>query len=216
MFCKRWRPEELLPKADLLSYLLLQHPHIVGVALTGSLARREPKIHDIDLVVFHDGTMEDGSAQDPERTTPYSYNNDLSLVEVLRNGLLARSLSQARDGVPVNYIFVDQKVLWDCTYLRSLEKQERFKEFYLRIFNDIPLLLLGPYQRRGMLKARLTDKGVVHFEQGLRQAKLLNLCYTVLPIRHFCDQNSCKPKIPWSVCRFKIRLRKKHFWHLFS
>ena len=218
MFCKRWRPEELLPKVDLLTFLLMLNPHVTGVALTGSLARKERRIHDIDLVVLHDGELEDGSAQDPEREEPY-YNNDLILSSVFAatDGpeLLSRSLSQARDNIPVNYIFVSEKALWDCGYLARLEREENFPGFYKRVFCDTPLLLLHPYHVRGKLLERIDSRQIVAFESGLFWN---GFSYPVLPIQHKCGEIaflSCQPAQTWAECRKEIKRRKNHWWHPF-
>ena len=216
MFCRRFSPQELLSRADLLTYLLMQNEHITGVALTGSFARRKRKIHDIDLVVFHDGTMEDGSVQDPARTEPY-YNDDLFLHDIVAHEGASRALTQARMGVPVNYIVVGEHVLWDCGYLQSLEAKELFPEFYLRVFCDIPLVLLDPYHRRGLLQKRIRcdTETVVSLERGLLQA---GFGYPGVVIRHQCGDSAirfCKPKQSWDECRQEILRRKGHWWHPF-
>lgn len=211
MFCRRYRPEKLLPKSELLASLLLQNEHIVGVALTGSLARQERKIHDIDLVVFHDGALQDGSCQDPERKEPY-YSDDLILPVLLKNGMLSRHLSQARADVPVNYIFIGERAIGDCGYLKSLEAKEKFPEFYLRVLCDIPLVLLYPYRRRGVFRERFKDEDIIALDRGLPWT---GLCYPGLPIRHLCEDACCRPKKPWSECRKEIKRRKGHWWHPF-
>lgn len=208
MFCKRWKPEELLPKAELLAHILQSDPRIVGVALTGSLARLEPKIHDIDLVVFHDGSMHDGMAEDPERAEPY-YSDTISLSTMLSTQL-SRSLSQARNNTPANLIFVQEKAMWDCGYLRSLSKKEKFTEFYLRIFCDIPLILLditncscGALLQHPWCTGTISIKGLTHLG---------------VYVKHHCydNSNSCLPKQKWAECRKEIKQRKNHWWHPFS
>lgn len=218
MFCRRWSPEELMPRVDLLAYLLMQNEHITGVGLTGSFAREYTRnarrIHDIDLVVFHDGTLEDGSAQDPERMEPY-YNNDIFLHAILPQEGACRALRQARMGVPVNYIVAGEHVLWDCQYLRSLEAGELFPEFYLRIFCDIPLFLLRPYYRRGLLRERIKcDTGTV-LNLGGSLPRAGGLGYSGVMIGHKCDSplRLCHPSVPWRECRLEIQRRKGHWWH---
>lgn len=217
MFCKRWRPEELLPKADNLASLLLQNQHVTGVALTGSLARLEKKIHDIDLIVFHDGTLRDGSAPDPPGPAEYDYEDSfpLDVAFVVPECKLVHSLREARAGVPVNYIFVNEKVLWDCSYLQALEAKEHFKDFYLRVFCDIPLVLLRPIERRGLLQER------IGFEYGNTNTwfdGFVSGCtfpYTGWRIAHHCIDPRCKPGETWAECRRRIKLRKFHWWHPF-
>lgn len=219
MFCRRFRPQELLPRADLLTYLLMQNEHVTGVGLTGSFSREYTrplrKIHDIDLVVFHDGTLDDGSVQDPERTEPY-YNDDLFLHDIVTQEGASRALTHARMSVPVNYIVVGERVLWDCGYLQSLEAKERFPEFYLRVFCDIPLILLHPYHRRGLLRERIRcdTETVVWLERGFPRVKF---GYPGVVIRHQCGDTVrlCKPKQSWDECRQEILRRKRHWWHPF-
>ena len=216
MFCKRWTSQELIPKMDLLAFLLLLHPHITGVLLTGSLARKERKIHDIDLVVLHDGEMEDGSACDPMKEEPY-YSNDLLLATTVSGGpeFLSRALGHARGPVPLNYIFVHEEVLWNCAYLQSLSEEERYSEFYKRVFCDIPLLLFDPYSRRGLLRERIevNPKTVIAFGRGISG---LAYSYPVVQARHQCENPECLPHQPWSECRKEIRRRKVHLGHLTS
>lgn len=220
MFCRRWGPRELLPRADLLTYLLMQNEHITGVGLTGSFAREYARdrraIHDIDLVVFHDGTLKDGSAQDPERMEPY-YNNDIFLHDIVTEEGAARALGQARMGVPINYIVVGEYVLWDCNYLRSLDAQELFPEFYLRVFCDISLILLRPYYRKGLLRERVRcdTETVIELSRGLSH---MRMGYPGVMIRHQCGNappRVCRPSVPWQECRREIRRRKGHWWHPF-
>ena len=55
MALKKWTPRFLLPRAEIIAYLLSEHPNITAVCLTGSVARWEKKAHDIDLVVLFNG-----------------------------------------------------------------------------------------------------------------------------------------------------------------
>lgn len=210
MFCKRWRPQELLPKVDLLQYLLKQCPGVVDVALTGSVARLEPEVHDIDLVIFHDGSLKDGCAQDPERMEPY-YNNDINLAGAV-GPEIARQLSQARMGVPVNYVFVEARVIFDCEYLRALGEQENFPEFYLRVFCDIPLVLLNPYYCHNIFREVFHDSEMFLIDGDLPRNN--GYAHPGLLIRHTCE-SGCKPKQPWSECKKEILKRKGHWWHPF-
>lgn len=210
MFCKRWTPEELLPRVDLMSYLLKLDKRVTGVAITGSLARLEPEIHDIDLVVLHDGSMEDGSCKDPMCEGSY-YNNDLLLCSVLNNSVLSRAFTQARFGVPVDFIFVGESALWDCDYLQSLAKKETYPDFYFRVFNDadVPLVLLDPLGARGALRERFfgikfSIEKVFMLERGLPKT---DFAYPAFKIRHQCN-NPCRPKQSWVDCREEIKNRK--------
>lgn len=223
MFCKRWRPEVLLAIANRLAELLIENRHVTGVALTGSLARLESNIHDIDLVVFHDGTLKDGSAPDPPGPKEYDYEDSfpLDVAFVVPERDLVRSLREASSGTPVNYIFVEEKVLFDCAHLQSLEAREHFKDFYTRMFCDIPLVLLRPRERRGMLKERLSDESIAAFEIAQLMSHNFDwqltpsVDYPGLPIVHSCENPGCRPKTTWGECREEIRRRKGHWWHPF-
>lgn len=207
---KRWSPAVLLPKAELISYLLMQNPNVSGVAITGSLARFEDKIADIDLVILHNGNMQDGSAHEPRKKLPY-YSNDLILSWVLGSGGVSRQITHARGDVPVDFIFVDEKVLWDCEYLGSLEQNEKFKEFYKRVFCDIPLILLLPFDRRGRLIKHLEQKSTINLNScGLQESEFF---YNGMYIRHECGNSECRPKENWEVCRSRIKRRK--WWDRF-
>ena len=208
MFCKRWKPEELLPKAELLSCVLQLDSRVIGVALTGSLARLEPKIHDIDLVIFHGGSMPNGTAQDPARVEPY-YNDDISLSSVLTPHI-SRTLSQARAEVPINYIFTGIEALWDCEYLDLLAEEERMKDFYRRIFCDIPLVLLFPIDRF----EKLIDNPVKASNISLSGKTTINGHYYYgYKIKHQCNNPACQPKQSWAECREEIKHSKNHWWH---
>ena len=214
MFCKRWRPEELLPKVDRLARVLLENQHVTGVALTGSLARLEPKIHDIDLIVFHDGRLKDGSAPDPPGPSEYDYEDSfpLDVAFDVPEWDLVRSLRGISSGTPLNYIFVQEKVLFNCAYLQSLEAREHFKDFYTRVFCDIPLVLLRPRSRRGLLRERIKIDGIFGFGRNLPG---IGLSPRGLRIKHRCIDPRCKPRETWSRCRRRIKMRKFHWWHPF-
>lgn len=201
---KWWSPQELLPRADLLSFLLKLDKRVTGVAITGSLARMEPEIHDIDLVVLHDKSMEDGSCKDPMRDVLYC--DDLLLSTVLENGPLFRAITQARGDIPADFIFVCERVLWKCDYLKSLEAKERFPQFYLRVFKDLPLILLDPFGARGALHERFSDRERV-FVLG-QDLPWTGLSYPGLYLKHQCNNFRCRPTQTWAECREIIKNRK--------
>lgn len=214
MFCQRWSPRTLLPKVDLISFLLMQNPHVTGVALTGSLARFEPLVHDIDLVVFHDGMISDLSCSEPRQDVEKDdYSSALPLACVIENGVVARHITQARNGVPINFIFVNERVLSDCDYLQSLVYQEWFPGFYQRVFCGLPLYLLGPYHRRGILVQSVTTEEIVALERCPNGSTEDKFSYPAVLVRHVCDNPLCKPTQAWEECREEIRLRKNHWWH---
>ena len=123
-----WNAQYLWPKAELVSFLLMQNENVCGVALTGSLARFEHAVHDLDFVILHNGKLKDGSAKEPPRREPY-YNNDLILNSAIDSGSITRHIKQALGVVPADFIFVNVQALWNCEYLQSLERQEVFTEF---------------------------------------------------------------------------------------
>lgn len=214
MFCRRWPPQELLPKADRLAQLLLQNRHVTCVGLTGTLARLEPKIHDIDLIIFHDGILQDGIAPDPCGLKGSDYQDafPLDVAFVVPDWGLVQSLREASSGTPVDYIFVKEKVLFDCSYLQSLEAKERFKDFYTRVFCDIPLILLRPRERRGILHEVIGLDDIFWFGNDLPG---IGLKYNGLRIGHRCADPRCKPRESWEKCRRRIKRRKMHWWHPF-
>lgn len=209
-FCKRWTPEELLPKAHSLASVLRDCPSVTGVALTGSLARFERLIHDIDLIILHDSTMPDGSCQDPSRITERYALPDLDLGFTVGR-YIAKSLSEIRGDVPVNYIFVHEKALWDCKYLQSLAKLERMPGFYLAVFCQIPLILFfNAYQKGGLAQfTRAMPHALLHEKLSTPNAAYCSGFY----IRHRCGDPGCAPKISWPEREKIIKARKGHVWH---
>ena len=208
-FCKRWTPDELLPKASLLAKTLMDCPKVTGVALTGSLARFEKLSHDIDLIVLHNNTMTDGSCEDPPRTIVRYSNPDLDLGFTIGN-YNAEKLSEIRGDVPVNYIFVNEKALWDCQYLQSLEKLEGLPGFYIAVFCQIPLLLFFNAYQKGGLAQYVRDLPPVTLEARLSNP---TAAYRGFYVKHRCGDPGCKPKMSWPEREKIIKARKGHTWH---
>lgn len=214
MFCKRYRPEELLANADCLARFLLENQHVTGVALTGSLARLEPKIHDIDLVVLHEGALRDGSSSEPSADAEDNYDDafPLDTAFVIPERKLVSNLRWAAAGIPVNYIFVNEKALWDCKYVQSLEERERYQDFFTRVFCDIPLVLLRPRQRRGLLQERIELRDTIWLGENFSGVGRM---YEGMVVRHKCGNPKCQPRETWAECRKRIKRRKLHWWHPF-
>ncbi|OHA00954.1 MAG: hypothetical protein A3C07_00955 [Candidatus Sungbacteria bacterium RIFCSPHIGHO2_02_FULL_47_11] len=207
MYCERFGPNDLLPRADLLAFFLMNEAHVTGVAITGSLARLERWCHDIDLVVLHDGALEDGSCSDPDTKINYGDRVPLTSFSLPE---IAYHLTQARNGVPIDYLCINERILWDCDYLRSCADIEEYSEFYLQIFSE-PLILLNPNHRRGELRKHTTRREIFSLKCGFPHLSPWNLYG--MQISHECKNQGCKPIQPWEQCRDKIRRRKNHHWH---
>ncbi len=208
MSCKRWPPADLLWRADNLAETALLSTHINGVALTGSLARMEPLIHDIDLVVLHDGMLPIGGIGDPLSEIDYDEGLDLNYRDIFLPEI-EEKLREKRGPVPVNYICVPDRALWDCKVLQSLKQYERFPDFYLRVFTDIPLFLLCP---RDCLFGLLSHERYAADEITFI-GRRVNQPIEAVSIKHLCGNPDCVPKQTWEKCRSDIRARKKHYWH---
>ncbi|MBI2640833.1 MAG: hypothetical protein HYW91_03035 [Candidatus Sungbacteria bacterium] len=205
----RWPPVELLWRAENLAETALLSPHVTGIALTGSLARKEPLIHDIDLVVLHDGTLPVGGISDP-CTADASHGKGVDLTYgAVFQAQTEEKLREQRGLVPVNYICVPERALWDCSVLQSLKEHERFPDFYLRVFTDIPLFLLRPLDCLFMLlnQHRYAAHEIIsigrHGNQPIEAVRL----------KHLCGNYDCVPKQTWEECKEEIRRRKNHHWH---
>lgn len=202
MLQTKWSPTELFPKAELIADFIGKNRNVTGVAVTGSLARLEPA-RDIDLVIFHNGAFKDGLARDPERpeaSRPIAnqyYNNDLDFSLVPNYQAVIRT----RGNVPLDLIFVQEKILWDCSYLELLGKSEKFPEFYKRVFCDIPLLLLG-VRRHSPLEKFTGNLPVKWLEVDY------GLSYPSCNIMHTCQNPACKPTVTWEQLRVEIEKRK--------
>lgn len=206
----------------------MRDERISGVAITGSVARLEAHVHDIDLIIFHDGRMRDGSVN----IKSCSYHRIGDGLELLSDcfsegfckeifGVLRRSLW---DDIPANLIFVHEKILGDCGYLQSflphLEKKgffahagsrlkemmkgsderERVDEFYSTVFCDIPLLLIDPREASEAVSGYFREpKRVVNFSE------LVSSYPRLLPISHLCGDARCKPMKSWVRQRWEIK-----------
>jgi len=214
MTCKRWPPQELLPVADYLSCVLKIHQNITGIALTGSLARLEPQSHDIDLVVLHNGKIQDGNCAGSEKKLydvgRYNTRKEERLfMEEFVEKELANRITQITGEIPSNFIFVNQNALWNCEYLESLGKKfwglsSGLNGFYTAVFCQIPLLLLDPQSVRGELFNHISNLPVEKFDK--------NFSWTGLPfikIRHQCSNQACQPQETWEKRQKQIREKKK-------
>lgn len=206
--CLRWSPDELLWRAENLAETALLSPHITGVALTGSLARMEPLIHDIDLVVLHDEMLPVGGISDPPSEASYDEGFDLPYSAIFETQTEER-LKKQRGPIPVNYICIPDRALWDCKTLQSLKQYERFPDFYLRVFTDIPLFLLRPQDCLfGLLyQERYAAHEIISI--GPRGSQPIE----VVRLKHLCGSPDCVPKQTWEECKDEIRARKNHYWH---
>lgn len=215
MSCRSWRSDELLPVAYSLSEVMMRDDRIGGVAITGSVARLEAHVHDIDLIIFHDGRMRDGSVN--IRSCAYHGNGDQLefLLDCLGKGvygeifgILSKNLW---DDIPANLIFVHKKILGECDYLQSflphlkrglfskmrgLPRGGRGKidEFYSTVFCDVPLLIIDSDQSRGFRWDELCNLG----ERLPGFSRLRN-------ISHQCGDVRCKPMKSWVRQRWEVK-----------
>lgn len=207
-----YTPEELFPRVELLCHFLEQNEHVAGVALTGSLARLEPRVNDIDLVVLHDGYFKDGRYQDAKDFKIVMTKNDGygTIAETsFKDDILTRLLCEARLGVPVDYIVIEEKALWDCDYIKSLKKIEGMPDFYLRILCDLPLFLMT-LEPTGALSQHMNGVPPSHLTTYTADAAH-QFGYQGIPISHTCKyvNSNCRPSISWSDCKAQIKERKR-------
>lgn len=202
-----WKPDvHAFFKAKRLATILLENnSHILGVALAGSLARKEEVHHDIDLVVLHDGqAYAVGTVKRPEPENV----KDMKLLElplVLPVSDTASEFERVRGAVPVDITLVSASVLWNCTYLRALRPYEVFTDFYRRTFNDdnCPLYLLAHRFRYSDLGKFASDRREIILAEGPAGSAV-----TGIRIWHLCGNASCKPQLAWKDCREEAAQRK--------
>lgn len=227
MDCKHWRSKELMPVAHSLADILMKEPNVSGVAITGSVARYESHVHDIDLIVFQNGNRANASCAHDSVVERYSsgYGGpERNLVQVLKELVAEQAflrLSEARREIPVHYVFVNEKILWDCDYLQSFlpragemgffarmglrfrgaikAAEDRAKdEFYSTVFCEIPLLLIDPVNVRGaVLEHAISTSGVY-----------MGAFRSTVPISHQCNEMLCKPSEQWAERRWKVKERQ--------
>lgn len=199
-----WKPDfDCFETAQRLARLILRsNENIQGVALTGSLARKE-KIHDIDLVLFHDGQAYAlGTVRRPAPTLdPYKF---LSLEQVLPSDEDVQAFDRIRGEIPVDLILVSSSVLWNCTYLRALKPFEVYEDFYPRVFNDqdVPLYLLAHRFTRSDIDRISDNSSFVSLAE--KQGRHI----TGIRIWHKCGKDGCRPRTPWKECRVQVAARK--------
>lgn len=193
--CQHWRPEELQDRAENLASILLELQGVDAVCLYGSLARMEPTVHDIDLLILHNGTLPTGSARDPIGWL----QKKIDLKILLKP--LYQKLARCRREVPINVELVDIRVLQACDYLLSLSKQEfGHPGFYRRVFVGGPIQVLGA-TTAAQAKLLASSCGQVIVAKGVTTT-------TRLLVGHRCGSIRCQPSKTWEEVK-KIRLRKR-------
>lgn len=194
--CSRphWSAEELLEKTDVLSALLMNHPAVTGVAVTGSVARMEEDAHDLDLVVFHDGSLPIGGFRQRDEIDDVENRWDIPSDEIGAD--LVRRLQAVREHVPVTYLFVNETTLWICADLQALGGQEIHSGFWRTVFCQIPLLLFPEHRGVGLQK----------FTDYLRSETVS--AYRFIPLRHHCGSAGCDPIASWEEIEGWIKERK--------
>lgn len=196
--CSKGQPfSNLLPIVDEIAATLMAYRQVSGVALSGSTARRESHCHDIDLVVFHGGDLEDGNCRTPQRD-----NGTDVLLESMVGARIAQVLRHRTD-VPVSYFFMHEKILWDCKYLQSFTKKERFPGFYRTVVSQIPLYLLWVSNEA---------KSLLRFVDGIESVALYSgdgFLYEGIWVEHRCGEEGCMLVEPWDKVHKQILARKE-------
>lgn len=180
-----------LAHAERLADLFSLMPGITAVALTGSLARIEEQEHanDIDLVLFHDGTLDNLSfsiVRGKEYDCMYGVYSETDRWELKQGESILKRLFGDRshpirryitDYVPckVDIFCANAAVLTDCDALRQFSTTCRDPEFANRIFCEVSLRKFDVFQGK-FLPFNLLHKD--------------GLC--------------CKPRVPWETAR-KLR-----------
>jgi len=184
-------PKDLLVlQSRIMALILSSIPGISHVALSGSLARNEKSINDIDLIALHFL----GSRADMLCRINQPIESKIELCTINQSDVgyfteylldpIRLQLSEvltAEDKVDI--IFVQDKILYDCSYLANLSKNEKNEDFYKVIFCDIPLLKFSRAERDFVKK----------------------------PISH--GRECCKPRIAWKERKLRMVVEKKNGQH---
>ncbi len=194
---RTWEMKRYLPTARVLADILYEHPGVTGVAITGSAARFEKEVHDLDLVVFHNGKkLEDNYSRYPHRESRGWYGEiEYTLTKLLgyRYRRLAGHLEQATGDIPFDLILVNEKVLTSCSHLTGLQDLTYDKDFFKRIFCELPMRLLLCAHSKGLVKKVTEKQKDVLVDTGWSNALLYK------DIRHQCPPHyaPCKPRVTW-------------------
>lgn len=196
--CKRYSPRQLSPVVNSLVSIFHKNLSISGVAVAGSLARLEPLVHDIDLVIFHRGSREglDSCNGDDLRGSNISSENEI-----------IQEISRVRQDIPVNYIFVHEKILWNCNYLQSfsaaVEGDTESGELYPTVFCEVPLLWIE-------LEVSCNTTLRAYAREYIEDSVFGN---HVWRIAHTCGDSKCRSRRPWEERRKDLKKKKGHTWH---
>ncbi len=195
---KNFKLDKAFEKARAIADLLAFSKRISGVAITGSVARNERTVHDVDLVLFHRGNTKDGVCH----SNGESSNRVPSLLKKhLRNEGLCGRILDVLDTLPASFIFVHEKILTDCQYLQSKipEKNDKGgrRDFFPTVFYEIPLVLMSPGGVRGALVSYV------------RRLTLDDPERSVLSIGHRCGNTACRPLRPWPEIQKLLKERKR-------
>lgn len=190
-----WNPREMIRTAEGIAWTLRGEDAICGVAVTGSLTRFEFPCSDIDVAVMHNGRLPDVSISYPPKSKNAYFGNEPEL----RSLLSPNAFSMLPKSIPADYIFVNERALWDCVYLQSLKRIERFTDFYLRVFNDpeLPLVLFRANETYGGIR-RLLEENPLFSDKYSDWFR----------VRHNCNNPLCKPKQTWAEARREMEARK--------
>ncbi len=200
-----WSPDyDLFRRAERLAKILVQNNlHIKGVALSGSLARKEKKVHDIDLVVLHDGqAYVVGRIKLP---WPEKRSEEFLTLGQLLPANVVYEFERERGEIPVDISLVGASALWSCTYLWGLSPFEIFNGFYLRTFNDesCPLYLFEPTNFTVREFAKIPHKDYITLAVQDRFA------FMATRVQHRCGNRACTPTLSWKDAQAEAKKRKE-------
>lgn len=160
-FTRRRAERWAVGMADILSRV----PGIKQVMLTGSLSRPEGggMVGDIDLIVLHDGSLQDTAFTVRKgRHEHCQYMDEVDKIftgeeglETLGGGVLNRYICDVVH-CPVDICCADYRVMDDCYFLGRFAAINKDPDFARRVFCEMPL----PVFHRELMG--FTDDGVLH------------------------------------------------------
>jgi hypothetical protein len=173
---------------------------IVGVGVGGSLSKFEYVAHDLDMVIFHNGRLQDTEGFIPSVAAPAPEDDmHLSAIGMLLPDRVAQRVVAIRDGVPTNLVLLDQKAFWDCRYVGSLP--DRYKTMFVRHHGSIHFF--REEEARGALGMCL---------DSLRTTSIVTINNTLcelIRMNHDCHNLNCQPSIDRRKWMNALRERRK-------
>lgn len=205
MDCKHWSPGELFPFAKDIADALFTHKFIVGVGVVGSLARWESDIHDLDIIIFHNGLLRDCVAFEPSFQIPHPDDKRLPhTTTLISSDTRTRIQKENHLGVPINFTLVNQRLFQDCKYLQQLHASMPHdnSETYKIIAQHV--MILRPQQSRGKIAELIKEK------IGDKEGPTLESVF----LEHNCQNPACKPVRSTEQLFAALRERRRRSpWH---